>query len=89
MTVMGATQTTKAQSFSSPMTYSVGENPNFGTSGDFNGDGKPDLAVGNVLNKNVSVLLNTGNGTFNNAVNYGVVSTLSHLRPVILTVTAN
>ena len=65
-----ASETTKAQSFSTPMTYSVGENPNSGTSGDFNGDGKPDLAIGNVLNRNVSVLLNNGDGTFGTAVNY-------------------
>jgi hypothetical protein len=63
-------ETAKAQSFSNPATYSVGDNPNGGASGDFNGDNKPDLAIGNVLNKNVSVLLNKGDGTFNNAVNY-------------------
>jgi Calx-beta domain-containing protein/VCBS repeat protein len=72
LTLIAATETTKAQSFSAPLTYSVGDNPNSGTSGDFNGDSKPDLAVANVLNKNVSILLNKGDGTFDNAVNYGV-----------------
>ncbi len=72
LTLIAAVQTTKAQSFSAPMTYSVGDNPNSGTSGDFNGDNKPDLAIANVLNRNVSVLLNKGDGTFNNAVNYEV-----------------
>src|SRR5882724_402656 len=72
LTLIAAAETTSAQSFSTPMTYSVGDNPNSGTAGDFNGDNKLDLAIGNVLNRNVSVLLNKGDGTFNNAVNYGV-----------------
>jgi hypothetical protein len=68
-----STQTASAQSFqSTPGTYSVGENPNSGAAGDFNGDGKLDLAIPNVLHKNVSVLLNNGNGTFAGAVNYPV-----------------
>ena len=32
--------------------------------GDFNGDGKPDLAVTNYYNYSVSVLLGNGDGTF-------------------------
>ena len=39
--------------------------------GDFNGDGKADLAVANHISNNVSVLLGNGNGTFQAAVNYG------------------
>lgn len=66
-------KTASAQSFqSTPGTYSVGENPNSGAAGDFNGDGKLDLAIPNVLHKNVSVLLNNGSGTFAGAVNYPV-----------------
>ena len=38
--------------------------------GDFNGDGKPDLAVANNFSNNVSVLLGNGDGTFQAAVNY-------------------
>ena len=38
--------------------------------GDFNGDGKPDLAVANDGSNNVSVLLGNGDGTFQTAVNY-------------------
>ena len=38
--------------------------------GDFNGDGKPDLAVANSGSNNVSVLLGNGDGTFQAAVNY-------------------
>jgi hypothetical protein len=53
-----------AQSFSSNVNYSVGENPNSGVAGDFNGDTKPDLAVANVLNHNLTILINNGAGTF-------------------------
>jgi hypothetical protein len=40
--------------------------------GDFNGDGKPDLAVANKDSNNVSVFLGNGDGSFRNAVNYNV-----------------
>ena len=40
--------------------------------GDFNGDGKADLAVANYDSNSVSVLLGNGNGTFQAAVNYVV-----------------
>ena len=38
--------------------------------GDFNNDGKPDLAVANYGNTNISVLLGKGDGTFQVAVDY-------------------
>jgi len=38
--------------------------------GDFNGDGNPDLASGNCLSNDVSVLLNTGNGTFSSPLTF-------------------
>ena len=53
-----------AQSFSINVDYTVGENPNSGVAGDFNGDMKPDLAVANVLHHNVTILINNGAGTF-------------------------
>lgn len=59
-----------AQSFATATNYAVGDNPNSGVAADFNADGKTDLAIGNVLHRNVSVLLNNGNGTFAGAVNY-------------------
>jgi Bacterial Ig-like domain (group 3)/FG-GAP-like repeat len=62
--------TVTAQAFTLPTDYPVGENPNTGAAADFNADGKQDLAIGNVLNRNVSILLNKGDGTFNTAVNY-------------------
>ena len=39
-------------------------------SGDFNGDGKLDLAVANQKSNSVSVLLGNGDGTFRVAVSY-------------------
>ncbi|MGH9935310.1 MAG: FG-GAP-like repeat-containing protein, partial [Blastocatellia bacterium] len=51
---------------SAPATYPVGMEPTFVTTGDFNGDGKPDLAVGNLGNDGVSILLNDGTGKFGN-----------------------
>jgi hypothetical protein len=44
--------------------YTVGENPNCGATGDFNGDGKLDLAIGNLTSNTVSILLGNGDGTF-------------------------
>ncbi|MFM6731750.1 MAG: FG-GAP-like repeat-containing protein, partial [Microcystis panniformis] len=45
-------------SFNSAINFSVGSNPRSVTVGDFNGDGKSDLAVANAFSNNVSVLLN-------------------------------
>jgi hypothetical protein len=42
----------------------VGYYPFSVIAGDFNGDGIPDLAVGNVMNSTVSILLGKGDGTF-------------------------
>ena len=40
--------------------------------GDFNGDGRQDLAVANQGSATVSILLGNGNGTFGAATNFGV-----------------
>ncbi len=69
-------------SFHLPAAYSAGASGFFSSSllvKDVNGDGKPDLLVGNycaivdnncVGNGSVGVLLNNGNGTFRDAVSY-------------------
>jgi tetratricopeptide (TPR) repeat protein len=68
--------------FQAAQTYPVGscfiDNPiparNSVVIGDFNGDGKPDLAVVNSQGNNVSVLLSNGDGTFPAAPNYSAGS---------------
>ena len=48
----------------------MGRHPTSVTAGDFNGDGKPDLAVASSSSNNVSILLGNGDGTFQAAVSY-------------------
>src|ERR1041384_3143583 len=59
-----------AINFGSAGAFSAGTSPNSVAIGDFNGDGKLDLALANGLSANISVLLGNGNGTFLAAVNY-------------------
>jgi len=49
---------------SNTVPYNVGHLPSAVATGDFNGDGIPDLVVANENNNNVSVLLGNGDGTF-------------------------
>ena len=58
--------------FGSPVAYAVGNDPDSVAVGDFNGDGKPDLAVASLNDNAVSVLLNQGNGTFGARATYAV-----------------
>src|SRR4051812_33406776 len=64
--------------FAPATSYAAGNSPYNGpysvAVGDFNGDGKPDLAVANQYAYTVSVLLNSGNGTFAAATSYAVGS---------------
>ena len=53
-----------------PKSYGVGLNPVFIVSGDLDGSGHPDLVVVNSGSGTISVLLNRGDGTFRDAVNY-------------------
>src|SRR5438876_58233 len=50
--------------------FAVGTSPFSVAMGDFDGDGKPDLAVANGGSNDVSVLLGNGDGTFKPAKNY-------------------
>ena len=66
MTLMASASTV---TFKPVQTYSVGINPTSVAVGDFNGDGKLDIAVANNGSDNVSILLGNGDGTLQPAVN--------------------
>jgi len=59
-----------AVSFAPPTNFAVGTTPLSLAVGDFNGDGRPDLATANDGSANVSVLLGAGNGSFGAATNF-------------------
>jgi hypothetical protein len=61
-----------AGGFSSSTPFIVGTTPLSVVVGDFNGDGKQDLAVANGNSANVSVLLGNGAGSFSAPTNFGV-----------------
>ena len=54
------------------VSYPVGTSPNDVIAGDFNSDGKIDLAVANSGSSSISVLIDTGSGRFSAAVSYTV-----------------
>ncbi|MBC8108843.1 MAG: NPCBM/NEW2 domain-containing protein, partial [Anaerolineae bacterium] len=60
--------------FYPPVGYGTGTHAHGVTNGDFNGDGKLDLAVANAGDNTLSVLFGNGNGTFGPATNYPVGS---------------
>src|SRR2546428_13621074 len=57
-------------SFSPAVSYPVGVNPQAVVTGDFNGDGRLDLAVANQSSNTVSILLGNADGTFQPAQNF-------------------
>src|SRR5580658_8472675 len=60
-----------------PVNLSSVDSPNGVAVADFNGDGKPDLAVSSGVSGTVSVLLGNGNGTFAPPVDYYAGGTLA------------
>src|SRR5256885_14056753 len=58
--------------FKAPVSYGAGTQPSYAAIGDFNGDGKPDVAVTNQVSNSVSILLGNGDGTFGAPVNFTV-----------------
>jgi VCBS repeat protein/centrosomal CEP192-like protein len=67
------TTATPAVAFSAS-TAAVGQGPAAMVAGDFNGDGKIDLAVANRAASTVSILLDNGDGTFRSHVDYPVAA---------------
>ena len=61
-------------SFIAHRDFGAGNGPVSVAVGDFNGDGRPDLAVANNGSNNVSVLLGNGDGSFQAAQNFGAGS---------------
>jgi hypothetical protein len=59
-------------SFQPHIDYATGKNPSALAAGDFNGDGKLDLAIVNSQDSSISVLLGQGGGTFKSQVVYQV-----------------
>jgi len=65
-----------AGGFGTPAPYAVGTNPASIATGDFNGDGRIDLAVANNGSNNISILPGTGAGAFGAATNLSSGGTL-------------
>jgi uncharacterized repeat protein (TIGR01451 family) len=63
-TILGSASGSGAVEFAPAAVYSVGAKPDGVVVGDFNADGKPDIAVANAGSSNVSILLGNGDGTF-------------------------
>src|SRR5258707_14719616 len=61
--------TSRGTDFAAPKSYPVGTAPAFIVTGDFNGDGKVDIAVGKAGSNDVSILVGNGEGTFKAAGN--------------------
>ena len=57
--------------FTTPASYATEKAPLWVTTGDFNGDGKLDLAVADGGSDAVTILLGNGDGTFQTGVSYG------------------
>ena len=67
-------------SFRSPRTFPAGVAPSKVATGDFNLDGKPDLAIANQASSNISVFLGDGIGGFAGPTNLPVGSIPSQVR---------
>ncbi len=67
--------TARAQSFSAPIHRDVGFNPYAVAVGDFNNDGKLDVAVANAVGDSVTLALGNGDGTFISSIEYNTGDT--------------
>src|ERR1043166_9726057 len=67
--ITGFPGTSHGTDFAAAKSYPVGTGPTVIVAGDFNGDGKMDIAVAINASGDVSILLNNGDGTFKPAMN--------------------
>ena len=67
---LGNSPNLMAVDFAAAKSYAVGTSPAAIAVGDFNGDGKVDIAVANTGSSDVSILLGNSDGTFQPAVNF-------------------
>ena len=75
--------------FAPAVRYDAGSLPLSVASGDFNSDGKPDLATSNELSNSVTILLGTGDGTFFAGGSYTTGTPRGSSLQAISTVTAD
>jgi uncharacterized repeat protein (TIGR01451 family) len=68
--LLGSPANVAAVEFAVAKSYPVGTSPGGVAVGDFNGDGKLDIAVANTGSGNVSILLGNGDGSFQSAMNF-------------------
>jgi uncharacterized protein (TIGR03437 family) len=85
--LLGTTSGGFTPATSSP--FAVGTGPCFVTTGDFNGDGKPDAAVANLSSGNVSVLLNSLPVITANPASLSFYAVAGHGSPAALGVTTS
>src|SRR6266404_5875259 len=72
--LLGLVSMAQTISFGPKTDLDTGINPNSVAVGDFNGDGKLDLAVANGQGASVSILLGTGTGSFESNTDFGTGS---------------
>ena len=74
LVTLGAHAATRPIAFNAQRVYPFGPRPNSVAVGDFNNDGKPDLAVTLAGANTIAILLGNGHGAFQHPVSYAAGS---------------